>query len=942
MSNLPTGTVTFLFTDIEGSAALAQQYPSALPALLARHHALLREGIARHRGHIFQIVGDAFCVAFWTAGDALNAALDAQRSLQNAAWDSAPIKVRMGLHTGPAEAGASEDRAGGYAGYLTLMRVQRVMSVAHGGQVLLSTTTAELLRGQLPDDVTLRDMGAHRLKGMLNPELLWQLVAPGMQQDFPPLPTLDAIPNNLPGQITSFVGRQREITQVAHLLTTAHLLTLTGPGGTGKTRLALQAAAELLDSFTDGAWLVELAPISDRSLVAQSIASVFRLRELPGRPLEALLADALRDKHLLLVLDNCEHLIDECARICDLLLRACPELRILASSRESLGIAGETVLRVPSLAIPDLQALPPLDELVRFEAVQLFAERARSVQPDFQLTSQNAYAVAQISCRLDGIPLALELAAARVRTLSPEQIAVRLDDRFRLLTGGSRAAVQRQQTLQALIDWSYDLLTPSERILLRRLAVFSGGWTLEEVEGVCSWGDLAVSDLLDLLDRLVNKSLVNADGGEAVVRYRMQETIRQYAQDKLLAAGEATEARTKHLAYFAAEAAQAAPQWRTPERARRLRWTVQEQGNLRAAVAWALESDLDAAMALIYDLCWYWPMVGSPQDSRRLVTRALAQVEAQPEAWYGQDVDARHRLLLAGAWFADGLLANASGMSADTRNSMEKAIALLAPLGQIDRLAPAYSFAGLGAVLSGSVEAGAAYVQKALTLARQAGDRWAEAMQHITLGMIGASAARSVDGAFAELEEGTAIMRELGDVWGEAMGHMVAGNTLLRSGDLSMAQRHYEQSVPLFDEAGYVRMANVSRSGLADIARLQGDHARARALYPPVIQEWQLVGNRGAIARCLECLGFVADAQASAAPDPLPLLRHAATLYGAADAIRRTNRTPMSPWEQDEYDRHTSALRGMLDPDEFAAAWREGQSMTLDQAVAYATKESAR
>src|SRR5512136_49787 len=434
MPDLPTGTVTFLFTDIEGSTTLAQQFPGELPALLVRHHAILREAIAAHNGHVFQIIGDAFCAAFHTASDALNAALDAQRGLQHEAWHPAPLKVRMGIHTGSAQAGAIEERAGGYVGYLTLTRVQRVMSVAHGGQVLLSNPTAELVSGELPAEVTLRDMGEHRLKGLLNPEHLWQLVALDVRQDFPPLQSLNAIPNNLPVQLTSFIGRENDIAEVKRLLSSSRLVTLTGSGGAGKTRLSLQVAAEVIDDFAQGVWFVELAALTDAALIPQTVASALGLREEQGRPLLTLLTDYLRAKTALIILDNCEHLIAGCAQFAHTLLHAAPQIKILASSREALDIGGEATYRVPSLAAPDPQRLPPLDTLTHYDAVRLFIDRALAVQPAFQVNNANAPAVAQICYHLDGIPLAIELAAARTRLLSPDQIAARLGDRFNLLT----------------------------------------------------------------------------------------------------------------------------------------------------------------------------------------------------------------------------------------------------------------------------------------------------------------------------------------------------------------------------------------------------------------------------------------------------------------------------------------------------------------------------
>src|SRR6266508_3369429 len=478
----PSGTVTFLYTDIEGSTKLARQYQNVWDVLRKRHHAILRTNVEMHHGYIFQVIGDAFCEAFHTAEDALRAAIKSQIDLHNENWGDRPIKVRMGIHTGKAE--VQED--GQYHGYISLSHVQRMMSAGHGGQVLISFTTQQLIQGGLPEGFELRDLGEHRLKDFDRDEHIFQVVALNLPADFPPLMALATIQNNLPAQLTSFVGRKREITEVKQLLSNTRLLTLTGPGGTGKTRLSIQVANELLDQYPDGVWMVELAPILDPLLVSRTTAIAIGLRDEPQRPVMDMLCDYLREKHMLILLDNCEHLVDACAQMADTLLHACPHIQILASSREVFGIAGETVYLVPSLALPDIQHLPPVESLSQYEAIKLFIDRATSAVPKFKLTNENASSIAQICCQLDGIPLAIELAAGKIRALSAGQIAQRIDDRFRLLSGGSRTALPRHQTLQAAIEWSYNLLSSAEQVLFSRLSVFVGGWTLEAAESVCA------------------------------------------------------------------------------------------------------------------------------------------------------------------------------------------------------------------------------------------------------------------------------------------------------------------------------------------------------------------------------------------------------------------------------------------------------------------------
>jgi predicted ATPase/class 3 adenylate cyclase len=531
---LPTGTVTFLFTDIEGSTRLWEQHPDAMRHVIARHDDLAAEVILHHAGLLVKSrgEGDSLFTVFSRPTDALAAACALQQAFLTESWPAeTPLRVRMALHAAPAER-----REGDYYGP-GVNRCARLRAVAHGGQVLLSQATADRVREHLPADVSLRDLGSHRLKDLQRPEHLFQLLHPELPSDFPPLRSLEAFAHNLPAQLTRFVGREQEIAAVNDLLAHARLLTLTGVGGTGKTRLALQVAADLLEEYPDGVWLVELAPLADPTLVPQTVASALGVREEPRRPLTATLTDHLRPKSLLLVLDNCEHLLTASAQLADALLRACPKLRILASSREGLGVLGEQTYRVPSLSLPDHKHLPPLETLQEFEAVQLFADRARLSQATFALTPANARAVAQVCERLDGIPLALELAAARVKALPVEQIVQRLEDRFRLLTGGSRTALPRQQTLRAAMDWSYDLLTEEERALLRRLSVFTGGFTLAAAEAVCAENGIEEGDVLDLLTRLVEKSLAvyEAELGEG--RYRLLETVRGHRREAVVMRG---------------------------------------------------------------------------------------------------------------------------------------------------------------------------------------------------------------------------------------------------------------------------------------------------------------------------------------------------------------------------------------------------------------------
>lgn len=621
--NVPTGTVTFLVTDIEGSTQLWEQRPEAMRAALARHDVLLRQAIADNSGVVFKTIGDAFCAAFGTAPDALNAAFAAQCALQAEPWpDALALAVRMALHTG-----AAEYRDNDYFGQ-PLNRAARLLAAGHGGQVLLSDVAHDLTRDFLPPSAGLKSLGEHRLRDLGRPEHVYQLLHPDLPSEFVPLKSLDnpALPNNLPQQVTSFIGREKEIEAVKSLLGKTQLLTLTGSGGCGKTRLALQVAAEVLESFPDGAWSVELAALADPALVPQSVAQALNVSEAAGKPLLQTLVDYLKAKHLLLVLDNCEHVLEACARLADALLRNCPLVQMLASSREALGIAGEQTYRIPPLSLPDARQMQTVESVTQYEAVRLFIARALSVQPQFTITNANAPALAQLCVRLDGIPLAIELAAARVRSLSVEEINGKLDNRCRLLTGGSRTALPRQQTLRALIDWSYDLLNAQEKVLLCRLAVFAGGWTLEAAEAVGIGDEVEEWEVLDLLTSLADKSLLVAEQEQGQTRYRLLETIRQYARDRLIESGDVEKVRERHQAFFVAFAEEAAPHLRGREQAAWIHRLETEHDNLRAALEW--RSD-EASLRMVGVIWQLWGVRGYLSEGRTRLTSALAGTDAQ-------------------------------------------------------------------------------------------------------------------------------------------------------------------------------------------------------------------------------------------------------------------------------------------------------------------------
>lgn len=543
---LPRGTVTFLFTDVEGSTRLWEEHPDAARPALARHDALIEQAVISNAGQLVRPrgEGDSRFAVFPRATDGVAAARDIQLALANEPWATpTPLRVRIALHTGEADL-----REGDYYGS-EVNRCARLRTLAYGGQVLLSQATYILVRDAVPSGVEVRDLGAHRLKDLQRPEHVYQLVISGLASDFPPLRSLGTVPNNLPMQLSSFIGREREIKQVKELLTRTRLLTLTGPGGTGKTRLSLQVAAEVVDEFKDGAWFVDLSMIKDPPAVMQAIARALGVRELGERPMQEVLQDYLRDKQLLLILDNFEQVIDAAPLVKELLVNA-PRIQVLVTSRILLRVTGEQGYEVPQFTLPDPAHLPPLEQLSQYDAVRLFIERARAFKADWDITNENAPAVAEICYRLDGLPLAIELAAARVRVLPPAKILAQLDHRLSFLKSPARDLPARQQTLRGALDWSYDLLSTEEQTLFRRFAVFAGGATLEAIEAVCNGaGDV---DVLTGIESLVDKSLIRRSEAEQEPRFRLLETIREYAlsrldEDAVLGAN----TRRAHATYFA-------------------------------------------------------------------------------------------------------------------------------------------------------------------------------------------------------------------------------------------------------------------------------------------------------------------------------------------------------------------------------------------------------
>jgi predicted ATPase/class 3 adenylate cyclase len=961
MPDFPRGTVTFLFTDIEGSTRLLQHLGDRYAQVLSDQRQLLRAAFQEWGGHELGTEGDSFFVAFSGPTAALAAVVTSQRALAAYSWpEGAPVRVRMGLHTG--EPTLTPE---GYVG-LDVHRAARINAAGHGGQILLSQRTHDLVAPLLPVGVSLRDMGAHRLKDLLHPEHLFQVVIEDLPAEFPPLKSLSAHPNNLPLQLTSFIGREREMDEVKQRLTTTRLLTLTGTGGTGKTRLALQVAADLVEVYADGVWLVELAALTEPSLVPQAVVGALHLREEPGRTLTETLLDYLHRKQLLLVLDNCEHLIHPCACLAETLLRGCPQVQVLATSREALGILGEVAWRVSSLPVPDPEQLragsaegPSM--VTQYEGVRLFVERGLAVQSSFTVTRHNAPALAEVCHRLDGIPLAIELAAARVRALPVEQIAQRLDDRFRLLTGGSRTALPRQQTLRALIDWSYDLLTEPERVLLRRLSVFAGGWTLEAAEAVCTDEGLEGWEVIDRLTTLVEKSLVQYEEQEGEGRYRLLETIRQYGAEQLQRSGEEALWHERHRDWYLALAERARPALIGPEAATWHRRLEQERDNLRAALISTLaRGEADPGLRFVASLWRFWEVRGYWTEGRERLTEALALSE---------DVRTKRRAyaLLAAATLADqqgdyaaawplyeaclalyrelndlggaaAALMHMGGMLwyqgelPRARSLLEEAVEIQRASGDSLELAGALNNLAGVLVEQGEVERARAMYEQTLEIRRPLGNQRETASSLANLGVV-AHMQEDLEGAWRYNQEALALFRELGDRQHTATVVQNQGMVRYAQGNLEGAHAYLEESRVIRQELGDKRGVALSLARLGLMARDRGEYKTAHRFHAECFALNQEIGNRLGLAEGLTDVGLLAVAANQPA--------RAARLLGAAEAQLEAFGAALTPVDRADKDRAIQKVQAALDEKVFAAAWAEGRAMSLEQAVRVALETNA-
>lgn len=998
---LPGGTLTFVLTDIESSTKLWEIDPESMNPAVERHEELIRETVSRNGGQVVRErgEGDSTFSVFKKASDAASAAVDLQIQLAKETWKGdLPIKVRMGIHTGEASL-----RAGNYYGQ-TINRTARLREIAHGGQALLSQATYELMRDDVPRSAVIVPLGPHILRDLSRAELVYQLTHPDLRSDFPPLRSLGALPNNLPVQLTSFIGREDQVGEVKSVIAMNKLVTVTGPGGFGKTRLALQVAAEMLEDFPDGVWFVELASLRDTLLVPDEIAAQLGGRQTPaagsefgsGRGVtpEKELIGLIGTKLMLLVLDNCEHLVASVASLVELLLRSCENLHVLATSRERLWVAGEIPFIVPPLALPESASDTSLEDLAHFEAVRLFNERAALAKPGFEMSKDNAQPIVEITRQLEGMPLGIELAAARLRVLTPSQIAQRLNERFRLLTGPPRATESRHQTLRAVVDWSYEYLTEAEALLFGRLAVFQGGFVLEAAEKVCAGEGGEASEILGLLTELNDKSLVQASEDPGTTRYSMLETVRQYAQEKLADSGELASVRNRHLDWYRELVRRAESELVGLRQTEWFDLFEAEHENLRAALQWSVATeDLKSGLRLASTLSTFWGTRGYLTEGRNWLDALLSSSLAVG------DLDRERAMALTSA----GMLARWQGDYAAARVYLEQSLALARAREEPREVAFALLNLGYVAAPQGDYAAARAYLEECLAIARKLNDDWTIATALSTLGKVAefqsdygkartcleeglrisrrlsdsrgvsysldtlgsvAAAQGDYDSARAYLEESLEMARESGGPIAVAGTLSTLGRTVGHQGNPISARTYLNESIEVARQVGYRRGLSLSLTSLGVVDFLEGKLETAESNFKESLNVAEELASKPLTASALLGLGIVANERGDAdkarqvlssalqiqteIANPLGIAEclealaavlgakdpvDGATFFGAAEALREGIGCPLSPVEMDKYRQNVRRLQERIEEDAFREAWARGRNMPVDEAL---------
>lgn len=961
-NDLPTGTITLLFTDIESSTRLLQQLGDRYVKVLADCRNLMRQTFAQYHGHEIDTQGDAFFVVFARATDAVTAAATIQRILFNHTWpQDVSVRVRIGLHTG--EPNLTPE---GYIG-IDVHHASRIMSAAHGGQVLLSSTTSQLVERNLPEGTSLQDLGEHRLKDLQRSCHLFQLNVEGLPTDFPSIKTLDFHPNNLPIEPTTFIGRKENVTLLCDLLRhpDVRLLTLTGTGGVGKTRLSLQVAAELSEVFADGVFLVPLAPVSNPQMVVPTIAQTLAIGEAGDQPLFSFVKSVLKEKHLLLLLDNFEQVSDASFQIAEL-ISACPKLKVMVTSRMGLHVQAEREFAVPPLSLPNLKHLPDSVALSQYEAVALFIERAQVARPDFQVTNANAPVVAGICARLDGLPLAIELAAARIKHFSTQTLLSRLEQGLAILSGGARDLPTRHQTLQATIAWSYELLSPEERKLFRRFAVFVDGCTWEAAEEVCLADDGLKEDILEGLSSLVDKSLLRQEERvEGETRFWMLQTLRDFGRTCLTTTDELEAIRIAHALYYLRQAEEAEPHLRGTESGRWFARLEQEHENLRAALTFLLEqAEMSASsdekreraeqvMRLCSALYWFWNIYGHYREGRSFLNRALAVCEgvapslrvkvlyaasmlaSTQDDFTSAEVLCRECLTYsrelgdtvntANALFQLGFVAWARCQYGQARTQLEEAVALFQQVGDTWNKARSLAYVARALAAQGNYGQARACAEESLHISRTLGDKGRIAIALCELARVGFLAQDDFSQVQTLAEQSLKLFQELGDAQYTAVLLSLLGEMHLIQGEQIQAHALLERSLSTFKELGDRWSTAEALLSFARVAASQGELVTARVHFQESLEIAREIDARNIIASALEGTGAAMAEQGE--------LVGAVRLWGKAQALRVDIGTPLPPVYHADYRRTLTNARTLLGEEAFATALNEGETMTLEQVL---------
>ncbi|MBK8983072.1 MAG: tetratricopeptide repeat protein [Ignavibacteria bacterium] len=972
MKNIPSGNVTFLFTDIEGSTKLSQEFPDTLQYALDKHHAILENAFESNNGHIFEIVGDGFCCAFQNADDAVNAAVIVQTNLANTKWDDASIKIRIGIHTGEAKWNGMQ-----YLGYITLAKTARVMSASYGEQILISDDTYRLLNFikdpktqsnksrdlNSPgirnfDEISFRDLGERRLKDVLHPVRLFQIIFPGLREEFPPLKTLDARPNNLPFQISGFIGRKNELKQIKNLLFQSRLVTLTGMGGTGKSRLALETGADMIDDFANGVWFVELAGLLNKSFLVHAIIAAVGAQEVIKESPEDTLVSFLKDKETLIILDNCEHMVSESARISEKLLNSCSKLKIIATSREAMKCYGEVVYKVPSLSIPDKKKTLTTEELINCESVKLFYIRAVSHKQNFSINEKNAPVISEICFMLDGNPLAIELAASFIKVFSPEEILERLCDRFSLLISSKRTAFRRHQSLFEMIDWSYELLTEKEKTLIQRLSIFSGSWTIEAAESICSDNKINRSKIFVIINCLIDKSFIGTVESDTENHYSILQIIRHYGLKKLDESEDKSEIQKKYFEYYLKIAQEFDSKLIESADKYLLDIFEKDNDNFRQAIKLSMKSDPVMAIKIAIAMCNFWVMRGYYLEGFNTLKKVLKVCK-------GTEDNLRARLLSNAGYFAceqgefriAELFLNKSLKLYKKANNETDTAATLITLGllnfytnEFDKAKKLYekalsisrssnsrkeqvnSLVNLGIIelKNKNYDESVKLFQESLVLSRKLKDKYTTARILTNLASI-----EHFNSNFkkADLfyEESLNILRKLGD--NQGIAHILAnlGNNAFKMKDFEKSKTLNEECLIISRKYGYKNTLMISIMRLAELSRINNDLKSAIKYYTEYLKLYKTSGDKNNLALCLYELGKISITQGNH--------RKAVKLLFASENLFNADGFKPDDIRNRKYEEHYKKIKEIIGDDVFDYDYEYVKHLTFDEIIEFAAED---